>query len=145
LNKRKPNEDIVDSHSGDSHSGETSHLPKLGIDIDGCIDEATLFFQTLTHIWPGKVFVISYRSDRVKAESDLAKYRIRYDELVLVTSFSAKAEVIRKEGILVFFDDQPEVLKHICSKTNVMLVRNEGNFDFADKRWMFSGETGKLV
>jgi len=28
---------------------------------------------------------------------------------------------------------------------NVMLFRNEGNFDFADRRWMFSSETGKEV
>jgi len=140
LNKNKTKEELADSYSS-----ETSPLPKLGIDIDGCIDEATLFFQTLTNNWPGKVFVISYRSDRGKAESDLARYRIRYDELILVSSFSAKAEVIRREEILVFFDDQPEVLKHVCSKTNVMLVRNEGNFDFNDQRWMFSDETGKLV
>jgi hypothetical protein len=53
--------------------------------------------------------------------------------------------VIRQNGILVFFDDQPEVLKDISPNTHVMLVRNGGNFDFQDRRWMFSDETGKLV
>jgi hypothetical protein len=75
----------------------------------------------------------------------LAKYRIHYHELILVSSMQAKAEVIRLNGILVFFDDQPEVLKGISPSTQVMLVRNGGNFDFDDCRWMFSGETGKLV
>ena len=120
-------------------------MPSLGIDIDGCVDEAPLFFQLLTKHWPGKVFVISYRSDRAKAEADLAKYRIHYHELILVSSMQAKAEVIRLNGILVFFDDQPEVLKGISPSTQVMLVRNGGNFDFDDCRWMFSEETGKLV
>lgn len=37
--------------------------PSLGIDLDGCVDEAPIYFQLLTTYWPGKVFVISYRSD----------------------------------------------------------------------------------
>lgn len=119
--------------------------PSLGIDIDGCVDEAPIFFKLLTSHWPGKVFVVSYRSDREKAVADLARYDIRYDELILVDSFDAKAKVIVEEGILVFFDDQPEMLKNVPSMRNVMLVRNEGNFDFEDKKWMFSNETGKLL
>jgi hypothetical protein len=120
-------------------------MPALGIDIDGCVDEAPVFFQLLTKHWPGKVFVISYRSNREKAVADLAKHQIHYHELILVSSMQAKAEVIRLNGILVFFDDQPEVLKGISPSTQVMLVRNGGNFDFTDCRWMFSEETGKLV
>jgi hypothetical protein len=81
----------------------------------------------------------------VKAEADLAKYHIRYDELILVASLESKAEVIQREGILVFVDDQPEVLKGIDATTSVMLVRNGGNFDFEDRRWMFSEATGKQV
>lgn len=119
--------------------------PSLGIDIDGCVDEAPLFFQVLTHCWPGKVFVISFRSDQAKAEAYLAQFKIRYDELILVPSFEAKAEVIREKGILVFFDDQPEVLKQIPESVNVLLFRNGGNFDFEDQKWMFSQKTGKLV
>ena len=119
--------------------------PSLGIDIDGCVDECPIFFQILTHTWTGKVFVISYRTDREKAEADLERYRIRYDELILVDSFDAKAEVIRQKGILIYFDDQPEMLKNVAANTNVMLVRNGGNFDFDDKRWMFSEKTAKLV
>lgn len=119
--------------------------PSLGIDLDGCVDECPLFFRVLTHSWPGKVFVLTYRSDRDKAVQDLAVFNIKYDELILVDSFDAKAEVIGKEGILVYFDDQPEMLKNIPEGTNVMLVRNGGNFDFEDKRWILSEKTGKLV
>jgi hypothetical protein len=126
-------------------SAPASPQPSLGIDIDGCVDEAPLFFQVLTNCWPGKVIVISFRSDQAKAEAYLAQFKIRYDELILVRSFAAKAEVIREYGILVFFDDQPEILKHIPAETNVLLFRNEGNFDFEDQKWMFSDKTGKLV
>jgi hypothetical protein len=37
------------------------------------------------------------------------------------------------------------MLKNITAKTAVMLFRNEGNFDFEDKKWMFSDRTGKLI
>ncbi len=119
--------------------------PTLGIDIDGCIDECPIFFLTLTRCWPGEVIVVSYRNDRAKAAEILSRYGIRYSELVLVNSLEAKAQVIVERGILVFFDDQPESLKDIPETVNVMLVRNGGNFDFEDRRWLFSHETGRYA
>lgn len=76
---------------------------------------------------------------------DLEKLGIRDDELILVSSFEQKAEVIVEKGILVFFDDRPECLKHVSENRYVMLVRNGGNFDFEDKRWMLSDQAGKVV
>lgn len=120
-------------------------FPSLGIDFDGCVDEAPIFFNVMTHRWPGKVFVVTYQKDRAKAEAKLAEYDIKYDELILVSSFDEKAEVIVKNNILIYFDDQPEMIKHVPPTVNVMLVRNEGNFCFEDKLWMLSDKTGKLV
>jgi hypothetical protein len=37
------------------------------------------------------------------------------------------------------------MLKDIPASVNVMLVRNEGNYDFDAKKWMFSRETGRLI
>lgn len=120
-------------------------VPTLGIDIDGCIDECPYFFSLLTNYWTGKVFVISCRSDRAKAEEYLQEKNIRYDELFLVNSLDAKAKVIEREGVFIYFDDQPECLKNVDSMRNVMLVRNAGNFDFDDQRWMLSEDTGKII
>jgi hypothetical protein len=120
-------------------------LPSLGLDLDGTIDEAPGLFRLLAQHWPGKVFVITYRSDRAKAESDLKRFDIRYDQLILVDSFEAKAEVIFSNNIQVYFDDQPEMIQNVPSDVNVMLVRNGGNFDFDDKKWLFSKQTGKIV
>jgi hypothetical protein len=119
--------------------------PSLGIDVDGCVDEAPLFFRLLTNYWPGKVFVLTFRDDRAKAVEDLARYGIRYDELILVDSFEAKAEVIVDRGILVYFDDQPEMIKNVPSTVNVMLVRNEGNFSFDERLWQFSNATARFL
>jgi pantothenate kinase len=121
------------------------NLPILGIDLDGCVDEAPIFFRTLTSVWPGKVIVITFRDDRQKAINVLDSFGIRYDEVVLVNTFDAKSEVIIKKGVNTYFDDQPEMLRNIPASVNVMLVRNEGNFDFDDRKWMLSNKTGKII
>jgi hypothetical protein len=117
----------------------------LGLDLDGTIDEAPGFFEGLTHAWSGRVVIITFRSDRAKAELDLQRFRIRYDELILADSLEAKARIIEEQGIGVYFDDQPETLKHIPPSVNVMLVRNGGNFDFDSRLWVLSNKTGKLI
>lgn len=126
---------------------EALHQPKptLGIDLDGCVDEAPGFFHILSTVWPGDVLVITFRSDRAKAIADLEKYRIRFTDVVLVNSFDAKAKVIAERRISYYIDDQPEMLKNVSANTAVMLFRNEGNFDFEDRRWILSDKTGKLV
>ena len=68
---------------------------------------------------------------------------IHYDEFVFIDRFDANAEVIAQYGVNLHVDDQPEMLENVPAGVNVMLFRNEGNFDFADRRWMFNGETGK--
>ena len=116
----------------------------LGIDLDGCCDESA-FFHIISHMWPGDVIVITFRSDREKAIADLEEHGIHYTDLVLVDSMDAKAEVIRERGISFYIDDQPEMLKNIPPNVGVMLFRNGGNFDPKDKKWMFNDKTGKFV
>lgn len=118
--------------------------PAIGVDLDGTIDEAPIFLKTLCKLWPGKVYVISWRGDRAKTEQDLAKFDIRYDELILVSCFADKAKVIVEKGILTYFDDQPEALQDIPPTVNVFLIRNGGNFDFEQKKWMMSDRTGTI-
>lgn len=119
--------------------------PTLGIDLDGCVDESPMFFNILSHVWPGDVIVVTFRNDRQKAVADLEKHSIRFTEVVLVDSFDAKADVIQEKGVSFYIDDQPEMLKNVPSGVGVLLFRNEGNFDFEDRRWMLSDQTGKLV
>ncbi|WP_435018563.1 hypothetical protein TA3x_000540 [Tundrisphaera sp. TA3] len=126
-------------------TSETTEAPTLGLDLDGCIDEAPDFFSTLSKVWPGKVIVVTFRDDEPKAEADLARFGIRYDNLVLVERLEAKAGVIVENGISVYVDDQPEALKNIPPTVAVLLMRNGGNFDPQDRLWTLSGRTGKLT
>jgi hypothetical protein len=122
----------------------TMPAPSLGIDLDGTIDESPAFFSMLTRIWPGNIYIITYRDDP-NIEADLNKFHIKFTEIVSVASFAQKAKEIEKRGISVFFDDMDEVLLHIPSTVTVLKVRNEGNFDFDDKRWLYSKHTGKQL
>ncbi len=89
-----------------------------------------LIFSAWTHCWLGKVIIINFRSDRQKAIDDLASRNIKWDELVLVDRFDAKAEIIEEKNVDLYIDDQPEMLLNIKSETHVMLFRNGGNYDF---------------
>jgi uncharacterized HAD superfamily protein len=119
--------------------------PSLGLDLDGVITDAPTFFSAWTHSWKGKVIIITYRKDREKAIRDLDERLIRYDEVILVDRFEAKAEVIREKKISIYIDDQPEMLRNIGPNVHVMLFRNEGNYDFGIRRWMMSKDTGVIV
>jgi uncharacterized HAD superfamily protein len=129
----------------DSSSKTFATPPALGLDLDGVITDAPEFFSAWTHSWPGRVVVVTYRKDRGKAISDLEQRNIRFDEVVLVDRFEEKATVLREKLITIYVDDQPEILKHIPEGIHVMLFRNEGNYDFEDRRWILSQETGKLL
>ena len=119
--------------------------PSIGIDLDGTIDEAPIFFRVLCNHWPGKVFIITYRDDRQKAVDRLAEFEIRYDELILVSTFEEKAKVVQDRGILTYFDDMDEMTKEMPFQVNVMKVRNAGNFDFGKKLWLYDDNTGRQV
>lgn len=117
----------------------------IGLDLDGTIDQAPLFFQHLSINWPGEVHIITYRTDRQGVDRDLEKYKIRSTHIHLVESFEEKALIAQKHRILMMFDDMPEVLKHFGKNLNVCLIRNEGNYDYELGRWTLSHKTGEIV
>lgn len=117
----------------------------IGIDLDGCVDEAPTFFQILSKVWPGEVFVITYRNDLEKAKRDAENFGIQCTEVVMVNSFEQKAEEIAKRNIFVYFDDQDEILMHVPESVNVFNIRNGGNYDFDERKWLYSEVTGRSV
>jgi hypothetical protein len=119
------------------------HTPSIGIDLDGTIDEAPEFFRVLTNLWPGRVYVITYRDDYGRAVADVERHGVRCDGVVLVQSFREKAARIAELGISVYFDDMDEMLMHIPEGVAVMKVRNGGNFDYSLGKWLYSKQTGR--
>jgi hypothetical protein len=124
---------------------DNTQAPAIALDLDGTIDEAPEFFRLLSESWPGKVYVITYRSDQAKAERDVANFGIRCDEVILVSRFEEKADVVAERGISVYFDDQDEMLMHIPEGVTVLKIRNGGNYDFEARKWLYSDVTGRMI
>ncbi len=126
-------------------SGGNLRCPAIGLDLDGTIDEAPAFFAALTQSWPGRIVIITYRDDRSKALDDLARYGVRFDELVLVSSFAEKAVVLREKKIGVYIDDQDEILMHVPEGVVVLKIRNGGNYHYNTSKWLYSARTGEQL
>jgi hypothetical protein len=117
----------------------------LGLDLDGVIDESANFFSVLSQVWPGEVYVITYRDDRAKVLADLERHGIKCTDAILVDSFADKAVAIARLGIGVYVDDQDEVLMHVPETVTVLKLRNGGNYDYAARQWLYSAQTGRPV
>ena len=114
----------------------------LGLDIDGTITEQPEFFRNFSKSWPGRVSIISYRSDESKAIELLRELDIYYDDIYLVKSLD-KSDMIIKLGVNVYVDDQDECILNIPENVTVLKVRNGGNFQ--NKKWIYSDQTGRLL
>ena len=123
---------------------------RVGLDLDGLLDERPDFFAFLTAALRAGghfVAVLTYRDpeSRVRTEAQLAGWGIPYDELHFARSLSDKGRLCRELGIDVYFDDQDECIQDVPETTTVFKVRNGGNFDFAQKKWLSTTRLTRLL
>lgn len=115
---------------------------RLGLDIDGTIDENPRFFELLSHSWPGEVVIITYRDGEEDTKKDLAEHNIYYDKLIMVDDLD-KAKVLVENNIDVYIDDQDECVQNAPGNITILKIRNDGNFE--NKKWLYSAKTGKQL
>ena len=100
----------------------------VAFDIDDTISRHLPFFAFLTQalIAAGhQVLIITFREDRLATESDLRGWGIGWTTLITSTLEACletgvdewKSSECRKAGVDVFFEDDPNVLKHIEADT----------------------------
>ena len=114
----------------------------LGIDLDGTIDEAPEFFSMLTKIWPGFVYIVTYRRDYEKACNDIKSHGVHADRVILADKLD-KSSIIKEYGIKYYIDDMDECLINMPEDVTVFKIRNGGNFD--DGKWLYSNITGRQL
>jgi hypothetical protein len=96
----------------------------VAFDIDDTISRHPQFFSFLTQALVAaghEVLIITFRQERSETESDLRDWGIAWTKLVTSTLQACLAEGVdewkasecRKAGVDVFFEDDPDVLKHI--------------------------------
>ncbi len=93
-------------------------------DIDDTITRHPEFFSFITNALRNAghtVLIITYREGRKETEDDLRGWNIAYDTLITSTLESClahgveewKAVMCKEHGVEIFFEDDPNVLKHL--------------------------------
>lgn len=123
---------------------------RIGLDIDGLLDERPEFFAFLSTALRAAghfVAVLTYRDpareDQTKRQ--LAGWGVVYDELHFARALSDKGRLCRELAIDIYFDDQDECVVGVDEATTVLKIRNGGNFDFAEKKWLSTAKMTQLL
>lgn len=123
---------------------------RTGLDLDGLLDERPDFFSFLTAALRAGghfVAVLTYRDpeSRARTEAQLAGWGVQYDELHFARSLSDKGRLCRELEIDLYFDDQDECIQDVPEPTTVFKVRNGGNFDFGERKWLSTARLTRLL
>jgi hypothetical protein len=123
---------------------------RIGLDLDGTLDECPAFFALLTAaLRAGGHFIaiLTYRdpTSSRRTEAQLAELGIVHDELHFARSLDDKGRLCRELFLDVYFDDQDECIVGVDERTMVFKVRNGGNFDFDNQKWVSTARLTRLL
>lgn len=104
----------------------------VAFDIDDTITRHPQFFALLSRSLRAeghRVIIITFRDNRDVTANDLREWGIAYDTLVTSTLELClehgvdewKAEVCRTHQVDIFFEDDPEVLRHVDDRIVCMM------------------------
>ena len=113
---------------------------KLALDIDDTITRHPEFFAVVSRalIAAGhEVLIVTLRQDYDQAEADLWEWGVEYTELIVATTdalikhgpYEWKATVLRHHGVDVFFDDMPQILRHVDPDVTCFMAVNTEEHD----------------
>jgi len=119
---------------------------KIALDIDGCITRYPKVFAYLSNCWLDDVYILTYRPvNRARDEAELESLGIKYKDIIYANKDDdSKAKAIVELGIEVFCDDMAAFIQHVPEHVACMLVRNEDNFDYKSKQFLFTEWDGRL-
>jgi hypothetical protein len=129
---------------------EQERIVRIGLDLDGLLDEQPAFFAFLTAALRSGghfVAVLTYRDpdSRTRTEGQLVGWGITFDELRFARSLQDKGHLCRELEIDVYFEDQDECIQDVDERTTVFKIRNGGNFDFEEKKWLSTAKLTRLL
>lgn len=123
---------------------------RVGLDIDGLLDEQPEFFALLSaalRAGGNFVAVLTYRDPerREQTAKQLDDWGIVYEELHFASSLPDKGRLCRELKLDIYFDDQDECVVGVDEATTVLKIRNDGNFDFRAKKWLSTSALTRLL
>jgi len=123
-------------------------MDKIAINLDTITasKQSIEFFEILTHLLIAEYEIYILINREPNSEQDVANeldyLGIEYSEIVITDN---KAEYIREQGITIFFENEDEYFVEIGEETTVFKLREDGNFDFSEKKWIGSTKTTKMI
>ena len=123
-------------------------MDKIAIDLDSITaDKNSIeFFEVLTHLLDPEFEIHILINREPNTEQDIANeldyLGIEYSEIVITAD---KAEYIREQGITIFFENEDEYFLELGEETTVFKIREDGNFDFSEKKWLGNNKTTKMI
>lgn len=122
---------------------------KIAIDLDNTITaskESIEFFRILTQLLipEHRIYILTNRepnSEQFIAE-ELDCFGIEYTDIVIKDK---KADYIRHNRISIYFENEDEAFLELGEETTVFKVREEGNFSFAENKWIGSRKTTRMI
>jgi hypothetical protein len=123
---------------------------RIGLDLDGLLDEQPAFIRFLSVAMRSQghyIAVLTYRdpNSRQRTEAALAGWGIDYDEIHFARALDDKGRLCRELRIDNYFDDQDECIVGVDEETAVFKIRNGGNFDFGEKKWLSTPRLTRLM
>jgi hypothetical protein len=118
----------------------------VAFDLHGVVTYAPEFFSKLSHAWRemelGKIYVITgLVHSRQQTIEDCAKHNIVYDDIIQskqdTDDPTDRGRLLQQYNISVMFDDKSEQSVHFPPECLTLHVRQPGNFDFVNKKWLY--------
>lgn len=91
-----------------------------------------------------KIYILTNRepnSEQLIAE-ELEYLGIEYNEIVITAQ---KAQYIRENKINILFENEDEYFLELGEGFTVFKIRESGNFDFAEKKWISNRKNSLLI
>ena len=122
---------------------------KIGIDLDNTINaskDSIEFFSVLTHLLipEHRIVILTDREPGTEQQvaEELDYLGIDYSQIVIT---GKKADYILQTGITIYFENCDDYFLELPQDITVFKVRESHNFSFAEKRWIGSRNTTKMI
>jgi len=124
---------------------------KIGIDLDNTITaskESQVFFALITNALKNKaeIHIITNRDTDLESREntikELSQMNIYYDTLTITDE---KETYILAQGITIYYDDTDEYYQNLPSSVTVFKIREPGNFNFSNGKWIYGDKTGEKI
>ena len=127
----------------------TGDMMKIAIDLDNTITasrDSIEFFEILTHLLCPihEIFILTNREPGTEQQvaDELDYMGIEYSQIVITAQ---KAQYIKDKRITVYFENEDEYFLELGEEVTVFKIREDGNFSFAEKKWIGSKKTVKMI